>query len=486
VGVQASTRHTHLPLPKELGVLLRETAQLQGAYLVGGCVRDWLLGLPIQDYDIEVFGVDYPQLLEALLRYGRAKLVGRSFGTVKLKLAHGVGLDFTLPPQDAYLFSIHGLDAPSGAYPRLLEAAAKRRDYTINALMYDPRRHRLLDFVGGQRDLKARLLRHTSEAFAEDPLRVLRGMQLAARFDLSVASETVALCRDLKNAYSRLAAQRIWEEWQKWASKSSVPGKGLAFLAASEWLEHFPEIHALQGIPQDPVWHPEGDVFRHTRYACDAMVQLAGWHRADPRARAVYLLAILAHDFGKPETTYETVKRGRTCIVSPGHDKAGEPLAISFLNRIHAPKSIQKRVVPLVRYHLAHLQTVTDRGVRRLARRLEPEGIQGLTLVMSADHLGRPPRPPDLPESIRLLEQKAAALQVGVHAPRPVLMGRDVRALGMPPGPALGQVLKAAYDAQLEGAFCDLEQAYRWLEGQTHLPLSNTVREALAAQRAVG
>src|SRR5262249_7318382 len=125
------------------------------------------------------------------------------------------------------------------------QEAAARRDFTINSIMYDPRRREILDFFGGVADLRARRLRHTSAAFADDPLRVLRGMQLAARFALTPAAETIALCRRIKSAYGELPVERVREEWFKWAAKSTLPSAGLRFLAATEWLEHFPEIQAL-------------------------------------------------------------------------------------------------------------------------------------------------------------------------------------------------------------------------------------------------
>ena len=473
-----------MPLPKALTAILNTAPALRKAYLVGGCVRDGLLGVPVKDYDIEVFGVSYPNLVEALSQWGRAELVGRSFGTVKLRLASGLTLDFAIPRGTTK----GGLQpADPGAYdPRLSPAeAARRRDFTINALMYDPRSHQVLDFVGGLEDLRHLVLRHTSDAFCEDPLRVLRGMQLAARFNLEPAPETVELCRQMKGEYGTIAEPRIWEEWQKWATKSTVPSAGLRFLVATEWVDCFPELGSLRGTPQNADWHPEGDVFVHSCHSCDAMVSLPGWQAANLQAKAVYLLATLAHDFGKPSTTRTVEKRGRVRIVSPGHDRAGVLLAEAFLHRIHAPKDLVRRVLPLVKNHLAHLQAPTERAVRRLAQRLVPETIHGLTLVMMADHMGRPPKPASVPESVRALERKAAALRVAEQAPRPVLMGRHLLALGMSPGPAVGSALADAYDAQLDGAFVSLEEAVRWLAAHSHLSIDERAWERLRDQASL-
>lgn len=469
------------PLPDDLAKILAATPELKSSYLVGGCVRDALLGMDNKDFDLEVFGVSYEQLVPALSRWGRTDLVGRSFGVVKLTTPAGATYDFTIPRRDSKIAPGHkGFHVAFDPDITPREAAA-RRDFTINSLMFDPRAQTVLDFHGGAADLQNRVLRHTSEAFAEDPLRVLRGMQFAARFNLQPAAETVALCRRIQPGFRELALERVRDEWFKWASRSVAPSAGLRFLAATGWLDHFPEIAALRGVPQDPEWHPEGDVFTHTALCCDAMAALPGWREAGETSRIVYMLAILAHDFGKPPHTHEAMRDGRMRIVSPGHEAAGGPLAESFLNRIHAPQAVQARVVPLVVNHLAHLQTITDRSVRRLARRLEPENIHGLCLVITADHFGRPPRPQVVPAAVRALEARAAELQVRSRAPQPILMGRHLVALGLKPGQAFGAILREAFEAQLEGSFFDVPQALRWLAAQENLPLPASVRQRLGS-----
>lgn len=449
--------------PEELARILAATPELQQAYLVGGCVRDWLLGLEPKDIDLEVFGVSYECLERGLARWGRTDLVGRSFGVVKLTLPSGACYDFTIPRRDSKVAPGHKGFAVEFDPAITPSEAAARRDFTLNALYYDPRVRRLVDYFGGERDLRERRLRHTSEAFAEDPLRVLRGMQFAGRFNLVGAAETLALCRQIRTGYGELARERVWQEWSKWAAKSVVPSAGLRFLTASGWLEHFPELAALQGVPQDPDWHPEGDVFVHTCHACDALVSLPAWQQAGEDLRIVYLLAVLTHDLAKPQTTHECVKDGRTRIVSPGHDEAGGPLAESFLERIYAPLPIRERVIPLVTNHMAHLAGITDRFVRRLARRLEPASVQDLCTVITADALGRPPKPPEVPSGVAVLRAKAEELQVQHQAPKPLLLGRHLIAQGQQPGPAFAPILAAAYEAQLEGAFRDLPGALAWL-----------------------
>lgn len=450
-------------IPANLARILAETPAMERAFLVGGCVRDGLLGIPCKDYDIEVFGVGCGELIRALEPWGRSNQVGRSFGVVKLTTPEGSTFDFSIPRRDSKVAPGHqGFDVQFDPHIEPRDAAA-RRDFTINALMYDPRRDVMLDFFGGLEDLRRRVLRHTSQAFTEDPLRVLRGMQFAGRFGLEAAPETVALCRQIKPAFHELARERVREEWFKWAEKSTAPGAGLRFLLATQWAEHFPELHALSGARQDPGWHPEGDVFTHTAHCCDALADLPEWQAADPDSRIVLMLAVLAHDFGKPSTTSEAMKEGLMRIVSPGHDEAGGPLAESFLERIQAPLAIRSRVLPLVTHHMAHLQAITDRSVRRLARRLDPETIASLSVVITADAFGRPPKPKTLPSGLVSLRVKAAELQLQARAPKPILLGRHLIEHGMNPGPGFGPILAAAFDAQLEGDFSDLPGALSWL-----------------------
>jgi len=469
VVVECATAASHtvrveLALPTGLARVLRETPALAAAYLVGGCVRDALLGAAVKDFDVEVFGLGYDALEAALARWGRTSLVGRSFGVVKLTLADGQTFDFSIPRRDSKVAPGHKgfqIDFDPGITPR---EAASRRDFTINALMYDPRRGELLDFFGGAEDLRGRVLRHTSEAFAEDPLRVLRGMQFAGRFALAGAPETVRLCQGIRRSQGELPVERVREEWFKWAAESAVPSLGLRFLAETGWIEAYPEIDALRGTPQDPDWHPEGDVFVHTCHCCDALASLPAWQQADRTTRVALMIAILAHDFAKSQTTREELKAGRLRLVSPGHEEAAGPLAARFLERLAAPNEIRERVLPLVTHHLAHLQAATDRSVRRLARHLVPETIENLCLVITADQYGRPPRPREPSPGLEALKAKAAELKLRQAAPSPILLGRHLLARGLSPGPQIGAIVAAAFEAQIEGEFADLDGALAWLD----------------------
>ena len=450
-------------VPPALLKILEGSPKLGQAFLVGGCVRDALLDLPQKDFDIEVFGLDYPEFASELSRFGRTDLVGRSFGVIKLTVPSGETYDFSLPRRDSKVGPGHKGFSIEFDPAITLPEAASRRDFTINALMFNPRTGELLDFFGGRVDLEKRTLRHTSPAFIEDPLRVLRGMQFASRFALQAAPETISLCRQIKDRYRELAVERVREEWWKWAAKSKLPSAGLKVLAETGWIENFPEFNAIRGVPQEPEWHPEGDVFVHTCHCCDAMAALPQWQNADEESRVVYLLSVLAHDFGKAVSTTTELRDGRPRIVSPGHEMQSVALAEAFCARIDLPLGLRKRILPLVANHMIPKQVMSDRAIRRLSHRLEPENIQGLTLMMTADASGRPPLPTGAPAMAAHLLERAAELRVAEAAPRPVLLGRQLLEVGMLPGRPVGEILDRAYEAQLEGKFDDLKGALMWL-----------------------
>ncbi|MFT3783634.1 MAG: HD domain-containing protein [Nibricoccus sp.] len=465
-------------LPSPLISVLQALRAVGRPRVVGGCVRDWLLGLEPKDFDVEVPGIDFETLYRVLAPFGATDVVGRSFGVIKLRLA-GVEYDFSLPRRESKTGAGHrGFAVEPEPYLSDSDAAA-RRDFTINAIAYDPFEQKLIDPHGGERDLRAGILRHTSAAFTEDPLRVLRGFQLAGRFNLSMAAETSALCRTIKASYSELPVERVWGEWAKWAEKSTVPSRGLTVLRETEWLGHFPEIAALAGTQQEPDWHPEGDVFTHTSDCCDALVRLARWQEGTAEKRRVLLLAVLAHDFGKPTTTARVEKRGKLRWVSPGHESAGGAVAEAFLRRIGAPNDTIDRVRPLVTNHMVQHGSsapISDSAARRLARRLTPSSIDDLCVVMRADHDGRPPL--HSKKTLELIEQlraKAEVLAIADGAPRPIILGRHLIDLGQKPGPKFKAILDEAFEAQLEGAFSEEAGGLKWLRARLRIgadPLS--------------
>jgi len=435
--------------------------------LVGGCVRDWLLGLDPKDFDIEVYAMDYEAMGRALAPFGPTDVVGRSFGVLKVRIA-GAEYDFSLPRRESKTGAGHRGFAVAPD-PALTEAeAAARRDFTVNAIAYDPLENRILDFHHGADDLKKKILRHTGPAFTEDPLRVLRAMQFAARFGFTLAPETAVLCRSISDSYAELPVERVWGEWDKWATKSTKPSLGLLVLKQTGWLKHFPEIAALDGLPQEPEWHPEGDVFVHTGCCLDALVGLDSWREGAPAARRLLSLAVLAHDFGKAGTTKQAERRGKLRWTSPEHEAAGGPLAETFLQRIGAPLEVIEYVRPLVVNHLLHHDgpaEYRDTTVRRLSRKIAPATIDDLIAVMRADHLGRPPLVSAETEK-RLGHLRASAQRLALeHAsPKPIILGRHLIALGRSPGPEFKPALDAAFESQLDGAFSDEAGGIEWLK----------------------
>jgi tRNA nucleotidyltransferase (CCA-adding enzyme) len=458
-----------LPLPITLERIvgeLRDDGYL--AVVVGGSVRDALLGLPAKDLDIEVYGSSYDDLAAFLSTRGRVDLVGQSFGVVKFSGPGFDACDFSVPRRDSKTGPAHR-DFESQFDPLITpREAASRRDFTINAMSFDPLTGEVWDFFGGQVDLNKRVLRATSEAFAEDPLRVLRGMQFACRFDLTLDSSTAIMSRSIAQQYATLARERVAEEFMKWAVKSAHPGRIGEYLKATGWIMHFPEIENLFGVPQDPEWHPEGDVGVHTMHVLNHAARIAERDALTADDRAVLLFASLAHDFAKPATTELREREGRPRWTSWGHEPAGGPLARAFLERIGIKSAIVDQVVPLVENHLAHHsigREVTARAVRRLAMRLAPASIAQLVRLIEADASGRPPLEPGVPPAAARILAAAHSEAVESRPQPPLILGRHV----LPyfenrPGIHIGDVTHAAYEAQADGAFSTAEEALRWLD----------------------
>ncbi len=415
--------------------------------LVGGTVRDALLGQPAKDLDIEVFGLE-PERLRALLgEHFELDLVGQSFGVLKVR---HLAIDVSIPRRESKRGLGHkGFEIHSD--PELtVQEAAQRRDFTINAMAWDPLIGELIDPAGGLADLEKKTLRHVSEKFAEDPLRVLRGMHFVARFGLDAAPETLVLCNRIEP--EGLARERIFDEWKKLILQGREISRGLQFLRETGWVTYYPELVALIDCPQEPEWHPEGDVWIHTLHVMDAF---ATERLGDDWEDLVVGFGCLCHDLGKPATTQ--FEDGR--IRSKGHEEAGEEPTRTFLARMSNQRRLVDEVVPLVQEHLKPIVLYKAKSsaaaIRRLARRVGR--IDRLVRVGRADHGGRPPLPFDgFPAGQWLLDQ-AEALAVAANQPKPIVMGRHLIALGLEPGRHFKDLLEACFEAQLDGTFNDLD-----------------------------
>jgi len=433
--------------------------------LVGGAVRDFILGIPPKDLDVEVYNLPADTLVSILEGFGKVDLVGKSFGVIKLTLPSGEDFDFSLPRRENKTGAGHRgfmVAADPGMTPR--EAAA-RRDFTWNALAMTPQGE-IMDFFGGVSDLHIKVIRHTSEHFAEDPLRVLRGMNFAARFDMRVADETSELCRSLMKEAASLPRERVAAEWKKVVHKGKYPFAGLRFLQDTGWLDIFPTLRAIDGLVQDPAWHPEGDVLTHTGLALDALVENPAWQALPEEKKEGVWFAVLIHDLGKAVTTQ--TRDGR--IVSPGHDAAGVELGKNLLSSICINKDVVKLALTLARHHMSHIGTAFKHNPGGAALKLADDLARGSpmgsimlwAMVVEADHGARPPLPKGSPveEWTRLAEELGC-----FYGPaRPLLSGGDLIRAGMKANtPEIGKALKAVRSQQIKGILKDRTEALRWV-----------------------
>ena len=416
-------------------------------FFVGGYVRDFLLGLDPKDTDIEVFGLSYAQLSDILNKFGKVDLVGQSFGIIKVRRDDGRELDFSLPRTDSKNGIGHkGFDVNMNANLTPKEAA-KRRDFTINSMTMDANGN-IYDFFNGQDDLHFGVLNPTSEHFSEDPLRILRGFQFAARFNMVAGNDLLNLPSSFYDEFRELPSSRIWEEWHKWATKGEFYSTSLRYMHDVGLIKEYSHINLLDNLPQDPRWHPEGDVLIHTGLVLDYMGKICREQNITGDERCVLIFSALCHDFGKAITT----KIDGDKITAYGHEQASEELALDFLNSIGCPKRIIEQVIPLVGNHMAANQELSDKAVRRLANRLAPANIHQLIWLINADQCGRIPLPQVRSANLNKLAESAARLSVSFGKPEPLIMGRDIIQY-IKPGPKVGEIQKKLYDLQLDGEF---------------------------------
>ena len=452
-------------MDEKVHIVARAVREAGGrALLVGGCVRDGLLAAEtggesaaaVKDYDIEVFGLQPDVLRRTLAAHFELDLVGVSFGVIKLR---GCDIDVALPRRETKLGEGHRAFEMEYDPTLTIAEASARRDFTINAIYLDPLTGEILDPWNGREDLRNRVLRHVSNHFLEDPLRVLRGMQFAARFDLTAAPETIRICRLMTT--ENLARERLMGEWTKLLLQGKKISAGLRFLRQVGWTKYFPELDALIGCRQDPHWHPEGDVWNHTLCCLDAFAADRDRRGESAAENLVVGLAVLCHDFGKPACTrYDRVKKR---IRSLGHDDAGVEPTLTFLKRLTNEERLLKEVPPLVRHHMRPFAMWKDKSSDGAIRRLAVKVVRmdRLLRVAAADDAGRPPFPSE-PEPLEWLAAQTRRLEVEASAPQPLVLGRHLIALGLKPGPKFKPILDACYEAQLDGRVTDLDSALEY------------------------
>lgn len=428
-----------------LHVLKRLRAAGHEALLAGGCVRDFLLGKHPKDHDVATSAT--PDQVVAL--FPGARTVGAHFGVVIVRHDHEHVEVATFRTDGSY---------KDGRRPQTVsfstaEEDAKRRDFTINGIFRDPIDNRIIDYVGGQEDLRARRLRAIGDPhrrFEEDRLRLLRAVRFAATLDFEIEPATWAAVRAHAGGISDVSVERIRDELVKILLCPSRL-RGFDLLVDSGLMAGvLPEVLDLRGVEQPPQWHPEGDVFVHTRLMLSLLPE---------QVSLPLVLAVLLHDIAKPATfTRDTDGR----IRFNGHDKLGAEMSESILRRLKFPNDVIEPVMGMVERHMTFkdVQKMRRSTLRRLMAR--PTFADELELHR-VDCLGSN----GLLDNHVFLLAKQAEFASEPLLPTWLLTGADLIAAGWNPGPELGRALTAVQNAQLEGQVATREEALAWLLRQT-------------------
>lgn len=408
-------------------------------FYVGGFVRDKILGFENKDMDIEVHGIQPAVLREILSEVGEPMSYGSSFGVYSLK---GYDIDIAMPRKEHATGKGHR-DFEVFVDPFIGTAeAARRRDFTMNAVMEDVLTGELVDPFGGKQDLEKGIIRHIdSDTFVEDPLRVLRGAQFASRFGFNIADETLELCRSME--LSALSRERVEDELKKALLKGKKPSVFFEVLRSADGLDvWFPEVKALTGIEQDPKFHPEGDVWTHTMEVLDR----AAKYRYKTKNPYAFMLLALTHDFGKAVTT--EIVNGR--IHAYDHEREGLPVIETFLRRITNESEVISYVLNMVPLHMKPNVVAASKSAKKVTNRMfdratAPEDLIYFAMsdkpVMSGDNpfTGDPDF---LFERYELYEKMMS---------RPYVTGNDLIEAGLKPGEYFSDVLAYAHKLRLAG-----------------------------------
>ena len=447
------TTTTIFKIPKVLEDILKNLQELGAtSILVGGCVRDYFLNIPVKDYDVEIFGIDCFETIEkSLQKFGSVKLVGKSFGVLTLRVDE-YDFDFALPRTEKKIGNSHqDFEVITNAKLSFKEAAI-RRDFTINSIGYDFFKQEFLDPFNGINDLKNKIIKHIDDnTFIEDSLRVYRAVQFASRFDFKIDKNTKKLCKEivLKDELKYLPKERIYEELKKLFLKSEKPSIGFELFRELGILKYFPELEVLINCEQDKEYHPEGDVWIHTMMCLDEMARILKEEKIEDEYRKLYLFyAILCHDFGKPFCTQEI--NGK--ITSHKHESLGIEPTISFLSKLTNERKFIEIVCSLVKNHLTPFQLYLAESSLKAIKRLSLKvNIEDLCLVCLSDCLGRTIKDKEkCPNATSWLLNKAKELDIHNVPIKPSVQGRDLIKLGFKPSDKFKEILEFAFDLQLD------------------------------------
>ena len=411
------------------------------AYFAGGCVRDMLLDKPPQDYDITTSA--HPEEVQRL--FGETIPVGAQFGVILVRVDG--------QPFEVASFRHDGpyLDGRRPSHVRYgsLEEDVRRRDFTINGMVYDPIADRLIDLVEGQKDLERRWLRAIGDPrrrFEEDRLRMIRAVRFAASLKFDIETETFAGIQQLAPTITQVSWERIGDEVTRILTEGGAR-RGFELLDLSGLLVVLlPEVSALKGTPQSPDYHPEGDVFQHT-------MLLLG--HLDSTASETLAYGCLLHDVAKPVCLRQDAHR----ITFYGHTERGAGMAEEILKRLKRSRAAWERVAYLVRNHLRQVQAPQMR-LNTLKRFLREDGIDELLELARIDALSSNG---DL-QYYRFCKERLTELKDEEIRPAPLLRGDDLIALGLSPGPIFADILRRAEDAQLGGELQNRHEALEWLQ----------------------
>jgi len=447
--------------------------------LVGGCVRDFLLGENPKDIDIEVHGCSIDELQSILSSFGKVDAVGKSFGILKFNNEY----DFSVPRKETKTGTGHkGFDV-SFENVSLIDAF-RRRDFTINAIGWDYKTEKYIDFFHGISDLNNKIIRHIDDnTFIEDALRIYRAMQFQCRFGFNIANETLKLIHDMvvyDGCLDELPIERIADEWKKWAVKGKYHSMIFGFLKITGiGIRYFTDLLRLRNTLQDSIFHPEGDVEYHTQLVLQEALQIAMRENLNDDEKEVLIYSALLHDIGKPDTTQKRYENEILRISSHNHEAEGVPLANKFLKTIGVRQDLIKRILKCVELHMypigwknlllhkniKNINSTKHKFVLKLKRIVEPSTIDELVRLIEADSSGRHPLPKGLPDFVKDMYDFSKEVKLNtVEKFKNIINGHHLIKLGLKPSSLFKVILEDCVQAQIDGIITDEESGVEYVK----------------------